>query len=183
MCDIFRLSLPDPLSLPLSLSLSLPFECLALYFCYCYHRIYVTLYGNDHVDVAKVTNNYATLLQELGENEEALFFYEKALSMLKKLRGEYNPQVLSILDNLSSLFRDMNLFDDALDVDAQADVIQQRLLLRVDHKNGTSNLIFHNTLQVSVYRALSIISNQIISYHIISYHISYRIFSTTIRFR
>lgn len=95
------------------------------------------LYGSEHVDVAKVTNNYGTLLQELGENEEALYFYERALSMLKKLRGEYNPQVLSILDNLSSLFRDMNLFDDALDVDAQADVIQQRLLLRVDHKNGT----------------------------------------------
>ena len=101
------------------------------------NRIYVKLYGTEHVDVAKVTNNYGTLLQELGDNEEALYFYERALSMLKKLRGEYNPQVLSILDNLSSLFRDMNLFDDALDVDAQADVIQQRLLLRVDHKNGT----------------------------------------------
>ena len=96
--------------------------------------MYVALYGPDCMDVAKVTNNYATLLQEIGEKEDALYFYEKALTMLKKLKGEYNYQVLSILDNISSLFREMNLHNDALDVDAQADVITQRLLARTESK-------------------------------------------------
>ena len=110
--------------------------------------MYVALYGPDCMDVAKVTNNYATLLQEIGEKEDALYFYEKALTMLKKLKGEYNYQVLSILDNISSLFREMYLHNDALDVDAQADVITQRLLARTESK--TCNylhlyvfLIFH----------------------------------------
>ena len=96
----------------------------------------MTIYGKEHPDIAKVSNNYATLLQEMGSHEEALFYYEKALRMLKKLKGEFNPQVLAILDNLSSLFREMDLYDDALDIDAQSDVITERLLQRSEKTEG-----------------------------------------------
>ena len=47
-------------------------------------------------------------------------------------------QVLVILDNLASLFRDMDLFDEAMDVDAQAEVIATRLIARIDNKKGIS---------------------------------------------
>ena len=45
-------------------------------------------------------------------------------------------KVLVILDNIASLFRDMELFDEALDVTAQADVISTRLLERADDKGA-----------------------------------------------
>ena len=45
--------------------------------------------------------------------------------------------MLVILDNIASLFRDMELYDEALDVTAQADVITTRLLARVESKKGT----------------------------------------------
>ena len=47
-------------------------------------------------------------------------------------------QVLVILDNLSALFKDMDMFEESLDVDAQADVISTRLLQRVDNRKGKS---------------------------------------------
>jgi hypothetical protein len=50
-------------------------------------------------------------------------------------------QVLVILDNLSALFKDMDMFEESLDVDAQADVISTRLLQRVDNRKGKSHLI------------------------------------------
>ena len=50
--------------------------------------------------------------------------------------------MLVILDNIASLFRDMELFDEALDVTAQADVISTRLLARVEDKKG-KDLMWH----------------------------------------
>ena len=54
-------------------------------------------------------------------------------------------QVLVILDNLSALFKDMDMFEESLDVDAQADVISTRLLQRVDNRKGK----FHSSNPMS----------------------------------
>ena len=83
-------------------------------------QIYLTHYGRENADVAKVTNNFATLLDAMGERDEALFFYDQALSTLKRLYGETHPQVLVTLDNLASLFMDMGLVEESMEVEAQA---------------------------------------------------------------
>ena len=57
-------------------------------------QIYLSHYGRENAEVAKVTNNFATLLDAMGERDEALFFYDQALSTLKRLYGETHPQVL-----------------------------------------------------------------------------------------
>ena len=45
-------------------------------------QIYLAHYGRENADVAKVTNNFATLLDAMGEREEALFFYDQARLLL-----------------------------------------------------------------------------------------------------
>ena len=83
----------------------------------------------------QVTNNFATLMDAMGERDEALYFYDQALTMLKRIHGETHPQVLVTLDNLSSLFLDMGLVEESMEVEAQADAIAERMTSRSDTKN------------------------------------------------
>jgi len=96
-------------------------------------KIYVSIHGRLHTDVAKVTNNYATLLDDMDDKEEALFFYDEALEILVKIHGEYHPQVLVTLENLGSLLSDMGMREDAEDVEAHATAVVEKLM---DTKQG-----------------------------------------------
>jgi hypothetical protein len=63
-------------------------------------------------------------------------------------------QVLVILDNLSALFKDMDMFEESLDVDAQADVISTRLLQRVDNRKGKSHLMLSPPSDLMSHRSI-----------------------------
>ena len=63
-------------------------------------------------------------------------------------------QVLVILDNLASLFRNMDLFDEAMDVDAQAEVIATRLIARIDNKKGILYAICMSNRKINIINLL-----------------------------
>jgi tetratricopeptide (TPR) repeat protein len=85
-----------------------------------------------------------------GEKEEAMFFYDQALTILKRVHGESHPQVQYLyvylimllltlcllfslkvvvtLDNLASLLDDMGMRKEALEVEDQADAIAEKLM-------------------------------------------------------
>lgn len=75
-----------------------------------------------------MTNNYATLLDDMNEKEEAVFFYDESIEILMKVHGEYHPQVLVALENLGSLLTDMGMTEEAQDVEAHANVVVEKLM-------------------------------------------------------
>ena len=70
--------------------------------------IYVMHHGQDHMDVAKVTNNLGTILDDLGEMVSAKFFYDQALQIVGRCKNRQNDlsvdtQSIVALDNFVSL--------------------------------------------------------------------------------
>lgn len=63
-------------------------------------QIYEQVLGVEHIDIARAFNNYAFLLSEQDEREDARLLYKKALTIYKYHFQGNHPETLSILNSL-----------------------------------------------------------------------------------
>src|SRR5437868_2579102 len=68
-------------------------------------RIYETLLGADHLDVAVIANNLAMLYHSWQKYGEAAPYYQKALLIKSKGLGPDHPDVMNLRTNFENLRR------------------------------------------------------------------------------
>jgi len=66
-------------------------------------RIYATVYGPRHLEVAKSAERLAGLSVRAGNVAQAIAYYQQALSIREKLQGPEHPDLLPILDPYSQV--------------------------------------------------------------------------------
>ena len=74
---------------------------------------YLKLYGEDHLDYAKVLCNLGTLYQKIGSYSQAEEKFLKVLKIHKTLLGELHPSYASSLHNLGTLYIDIGNYPKA----------------------------------------------------------------------
>ncbi len=61
-----------------------------------------------------VYNNFASLMQDMGEYEKALKLYEYSLEISKKVLGEEHPSTVTTISNLAGIYKAMGEYEKAL---------------------------------------------------------------------
>ncbi|MBW4492529.1 MAG: CHAT domain-containing protein [Oscillatoria princeps RMCB-10] len=99
----------------------------------------LSLYMDDHPNVASSLNNLAALYNSQGRNEKAEPLYEEALAMIERLFKSDHPHVASILNNLAELYRSQGRYEKAEPLYEKALAMIKRLF-KSDHPHVASSL-------------------------------------------
>jgi tetratricopeptide (TPR) repeat protein len=71
------------------------------------------LFGEEHPDVALMTNNLAELYHAQGRYEQAEPLLEQALELRRRLRGEEHPEIAASINNLAALYHVQGRYEEA----------------------------------------------------------------------
>ena len=120
-------------------SLSLYEECL---------QGYMTLFGQDDLNVARTYNNMAVVYKNKGDYDKALEYYTSALTIKKAKHGDNHPSVANTLNNMANVYDDQGDYDKALEYYTSALTIRKA-------KHGDDHPSVANTLNnmANVYRS------------------------------
>lgn len=67
-------------------------------------KIRLSIFGQDHPDVASTYNNIGTAYADLGEYDKAMEYDQKALSILVSVYGENHPEVAKSYNNIGFVY-------------------------------------------------------------------------------
>lgn len=76
--------------------------------------------GPEHLDVATILSNLASLYRTQGKSSDSKHLYERALTIREKIYGLDHPDVAAVLENMAELCREMGEEDEAEKLEARA---------------------------------------------------------------
>jgi len=90
-------------------------------------RIYATVYGPRHVEVAKAAERLARLCSKDGKYAQAGAYYDQALSIREKAQGKDDKDILPLLDEYAAMLRKTPRKADLARLEARAKALRQKL--------------------------------------------------------
>lgn len=72
-------------------------------------KVFKTVYGDKHLDIAQVYNNLGEAYLSLGKNKEALQTFSEAFIINKETLGEDDPETILVEQNLKQLSKQLGL--------------------------------------------------------------------------
>jgi tetratricopeptide (TPR) repeat protein len=90
-------------------------------------RIYATVYGPRHLEVAKAAERLARLCAKDGKYAQAGAYYDQALSIREKAQGGEHKDILPLLDEYAAMLRKTPRKADFARVDARAKSLRLKL--------------------------------------------------------